>query len=70
MGARELAAEIAANAPLSVAGSKLILEAMARGEQTKRAANIRGAIEGAMASDDDREAAKSFVKKKPVVSGR
>ncbi len=69
--AKALAAEIAANAPLSVAGSKLILEAMVRGEEAKQASAIRGAIEGAMASEDYREAAKAFVAKtKPVFNGR
>lgn len=69
-GAQTLAAGIAANAPLSVAGSKLILEAMARGEEATRAADIRAAIEGAMASDDYREAAKAFVAKTvPVFRG-
>ena len=68
--AKVLAAEIAANAPLSVTGSKLILEAMARGEEEKQAGAIRGAIEGAMASEDYREAAKAFVaKSKPVFKG-
>ena len=70
-GARALAAEIAANAPLSVAGAKLLLEAMDRGQEKERAADIRAAIEGAMASEDYREAAKAFVaKQKPVWRGR
>ena len=69
-GARALAAEIAANAPLSVAGSKLVLEILASGQERERAAAIRGAIEGAMASDDYREAAKAFIAKtKPVFRG-
>lgn len=70
-GARALAAEIAANAPLSVAGSKLILEILAAGRQTERAGAIRGVIEGAMASDDYREAARAFIAKtKPVFRGK
>ena len=51
---------IAANAPLSVAGAKKVLEALVRGEQHARVAEIKALIEGAAASDDYREATAAF----------
>jgi enoyl-CoA hydratase/carnithine racemase len=65
--AQALAAEIAANAPLSVAGSKLVIEAMARGEEEARAAEIHAAMERATASADYAEASRAFVEKRPAV---
>jgi enoyl-CoA hydratase/carnithine racemase len=63
--AMALAAEIACNAPLSVAGSKLVIEAMARGEAQARAGEIHAAMDRAMASADYVEASRSFVEKRP-----
>ncbi|GGG19502.1 3-hydroxybutyryl-CoA dehydratase [Caldovatus sediminis] len=65
--AQALAAEIAANAPLSVAGAKLVLEAMARGEAEARAAEIQAAIGRAVDSADYREASRAFLEKRPPV---
>ncbi|WP_207791992.1 enoyl-CoA hydratase-related protein [Siccirubricoccus phaeus] len=65
--AEALAAEIAANAPLSVAGSKLVLEALARGETDSRMAEIHAAMDRASGSADYREASQAFVEKRPAV---
>jgi enoyl-CoA hydratase/carnithine racemase len=70
-GAHALAAEIADNAPLSLAGSKLVLEALAAGATGSRHAEISAAIEGSMNSADYREGARAFIeKRKPVFTGR
>ncbi len=58
---------IAGNAPLSVKGSKIVLEALARGEQHARAAQIAELIEGAAASADYREATVAFMEKRPAM---
>ena len=57
---------IAANAPLSVAGAKKVLEALVRGEQHARAAEIKALIEGAASSEDYREATAAFTEKRPA----
>lgn len=59
------AAKIASNAPLSIAGSKLILEAIAAGTAGAREQEISGLIDHAMISADYREGAKAFVEKRP-----
>jgi enoyl-CoA hydratase/carnithine racemase len=70
-GARALAAEIANNAPLSLAGSKVVLEALAAGATAARHAEISAAIEGSMNSTDYREGARAFLeKRKPAFTGR
>ena len=70
-GARALATDMAANAPLSLAGSKLVLEALAAGTASARHTEISNAIEGAMNSADYREGAQAFIaKRKPVFTGR
>ena len=70
-GAHALAAQIASNAPLSLAGSKLVLEALAAGSTKARHAEISASIEGAMNSADYREGARAFLeKRKPAFTGR
>ena len=70
-GAQELAAEMAGNAPLSLAGSKLVLEALAAGTTADRHAEISAVIDGAMNSADYREGARAFLeKRKPAFTGR
>jgi enoyl-CoA hydratase/carnithine racemase len=69
--ARALAEEIAQNAPLSIAGSKLVLEALATGTADSRRSEISMHIDRAMASADYREATRAFMeKRKPSFSGR
>jgi enoyl-CoA hydratase/carnithine racemase len=69
--AKTLAAEIAGNAPQSLTGSKIVLEALAAGAAGKRHAEIAAIIEGAMNSADYREGARAFLeKRKPAFSGR
>ncbi len=69
--AHALAAEIAGNAPLSVAGSKLILEAIATHSVDRRAQEIAAALDGALESADYREGARAFAeKRRPNFIGR
>jgi len=71
MGARALAAAMADNAPLSLAGSKVVLEALATGAAEERHAEIAAIIEGAMNSADYREGASAFLeKRKAAFRGR
>jgi enoyl-CoA hydratase/carnithine racemase len=71
VAARAYAAMIAANAPLSVAGSKLILEAIAGRATEARKQQIDGVIDQAMTSADYREGAQAFAeKRRPNFVGR
>ncbi|BBK33151.1 enoyl-CoA hydratase/carnithine racemase [Stella humosa] len=63
-GARAYAGQIAANAPLSIAGAKLVLEALADGTAAARAHEIDGVLAHAMDSQDYREGARAFVEKR------
>jgi enoyl-CoA hydratase/carnithine racemase len=61
------ARRIAANAPLSVRGSKLMLEALASGQMEQRRPIIEAAANAAANSEDFLEATQSFVEKRPAV---
>ncbi len=61
------ASVLAGNAPLSVAGSKLMLEAMAQGRLQEEAARISAAMHRAATSADYREATLSFIEKRPAL---
>jgi enoyl-CoA hydratase/carnithine racemase len=68
--ARELAARLAENAPLSIAGAKLILHAIADQEVDERRAAVEAVIAQAADSRDYREAARAFVeKRRPTFRG-
>jgi enoyl-CoA hydratase/carnithine racemase len=62
---RELAATLAANAPLSVAGAKYIINALAGGMVEKREAEIDRLINAAMDSEDYQEGRRAFAEKRP-----
>jgi enoyl-CoA hydratase/carnithine racemase len=69
--ARTLARDLAANAPISLKGAKLVLEALARGAAKEQAHDIEEVIDEALTSEDYREAARAFVaKRKPVFRGK
>jgi hypothetical protein len=60
------ASVLAANAPLSITGSKLMLEAMAQGRMQEEAARITAAMHRAVTSADYREATRAFMEKRPA----
>jgi enoyl-CoA hydratase len=69
--ARQLAMQMADNAPLSLKGAKIVLEALDRRETVARQHEIESVINAALVSEDYREAARAFVeKRKPVFHGR
>ncbi|WP_188052188.1 enoyl-CoA hydratase-related protein [Aureimonas fodinaquatilis] len=65
--AHELAAEIARNAPLSLAGNKAILNALANGTAKDRAGELENLIARAFDSDDYREGQRAFAERRPAV---
>ncbi len=70
-GAHALAQELAARAPLSQRGAKVVLEALARGEAEQRAAEIAAVQDAAANSEDYRAARQAFMEKRqPVFTGR
>jgi enoyl-CoA hydratase/carnithine racemase len=70
-GAMALAEQVAANAPISLAGAKLVLESLANGLTATRHAEIEAIIDRSMNSSDVREGARAFLeKRKPMFTGR
>jgi enoyl-CoA hydratase/carnithine racemase len=66
-----LAVEMADNAPISLEGAKIVLEALEAKQTQERHEAIETVLAKALASEDYREAARAFVeKRKPVFHGR
>lgn len=69
--AQAFAVELSSNAPLSIAGAKLVLQALAAGSAEKRAPEIEEFVARAMDSVDYREGAAAFsAKRAPRFIGR
>lgn len=64
--ALEFGAAMSANAPLAIAGTKLILQSLAAGEVERRRDEIAMLIKGALDSEDYREGARAFLEKRPA----
>jgi enoyl-CoA hydratase len=68
---REMAATIAANAPLSVLSSKRTAEEIIKDPADRNMAKVKAGIDRAMASDDFKEGRKAFMeKRKPQWTGK
>jgi len=68
---RELATQIAENAPLTLHSMKLVVRELARPESERDHAAIRGSIHACFDSDDYREGVRAFLeKRKPKFQGR
>ena len=70
-GARKLAASMAHSAPLTIKGSKIVLEAIARNDVDRRHDAIQAVADEAMASEDYKEGVAAFAAKRdPVFKGK
>ncbi len=63
-GARALASEFLESAPLSVRGAKRIANAVARGDDQRRAADLQALVDQAFNSADYREGQRAFAEKR------
>jgi enoyl-CoA hydratase/carnithine racemase len=61
---RAFAATLAENAPISIAGAKLILTALVTGTAAERSAEIEAATERSTESQDYREGVQAFLEKR------
>jgi len=69
--ARAMAERIAANAPLSLSGSKMVLNAISRNEGAQRVEEFRDLQRRTHTSADHMEAARAFrEKRRPIFTGR
>ncbi|QAU36035.1 3-hydroxybutyryl-CoA dehydratase [Janthinobacterium sp. 17J80-10] len=69
--AKSFAAVMADNAPLTISGTKVMLNGLAMGMGALDDATVRHVVERAVASDDYRDARQDFVKKRqPVFLGK
>lgn len=64
---KAFAARMIANAPFTISGAKLILNALAAGEEHAKATEIETAISRALASEDYQEGIRAFAEKRPPV---
>lgn len=68
--AQDMAERLANNAPLSIAGSKLALNALALGQAEDRAEEIDGMVKSAVTSEDYEEGKRAFMeKRRPKFTG-